>query len=283
MKFVLGAVFAVFLSGVAFLYFLSRDLPSLQQLEDYRPKLSSKVYSSDLKLIHEYYIEKRSFVPLEEMPEALKQAVIATEDRRFYDHWGMNLKRFAQAVAINLMNLSYEQGASTITQQLARQLYLSLEKTITRKLKEILTAIQIEKTYTKDEILEMYLNHMNFGHGSYGVQSAARKYFDKDARDLTLIECATLIGLLPAPEIYTPFRNPDLTLKQRTVVLSAMRELGYVLDEVYRETLKAPVEIVKKNSSWSETDTAASSLPPVRMSRPARERVPIRTPSPPVT
>ena len=107
----------------------------------------------------------------------------------------------------------------------------------------------MERTYTKDEILEMYLNHMNFGHGSYGVQSAARKYFDKDARDLTLIECATLIGLLPAPEVYTPFRNPDLTRKQRTVVLSGMRELGYVPDDVYRETLKAPVEIVKKKSS----------------------------------
>ncbi|MFQ5602773.1 MAG: penicillin-binding protein 1A [bacterium] len=249
----IASVFILFVSvcvlGVILLFVISRDLPSLQQLESYKPKLASKVYSADLKIIHEYFEEKRSFVPLEEMPETLIKAVIATEDRRFYDHWGMNLKRFTQAVFINLISFSYEQGASTLTQQLARQLYLTLEKTITRKIKEVLTAIQIERTYTKDEILEMYLNHMNFGHGSYGAQSAALKYFGKDVQELTVDECAMLVGLLPAPAIYTPFRHPEKTLTRRNVVLAAMRELNYLEEEEYAELIKKPIEVIEYKSA----------------------------------
>jgi len=250
-KWATGLIIFFTFSAVFFIYLLiiSRNLPSLKQLEEYKPKLASKVYSADMKIIHEYFEEKRSYVPLEEMPDALVKAVIATEDRRFYDHWGMNLKRFARAALVNLTSLSFKQGASTLTQQLARQLYLTLDKTITRKIKEVLTAIQIERTYTKDEILEMYLNHMNFGHGAYGAQSASLKYFGKEVRDLTVDECATLVGVLPAPAFYSPLKYPERALKRRNVVLWAMREIKYLNEEEYADYIKKPITVVDAGSS----------------------------------
>jgi penicillin-binding protein 1A len=239
----------VFLTGVIYLFVITRDLPSLEQLESYRPKLASKVYSADMKIIYEYFEEKRSFIPIEEMPDALIKAVIATEDRRFYDHWGMNLRRFAQAAVINAISLRFKQGASTLTQQLARQLYLTLDKTITRKIKEMITAIQIERTYTKDEILEMYLNHMNFGHGAYGVQSAALKYFGKDASELTPDESAMLIGLLPAPAHYTPLKYPERAQFRRNVVLASMREMKFISEEEFADLRQKPIAVLDYNAA----------------------------------
>ncbi|MFQ5676585.1 MAG: transglycosylase domain-containing protein, partial [bacterium] len=233
------------LAGGIFLFVISRDLPSLSQLESYKPKLASKVYSTDLKVIYEYYEEKRNFVPLEELPEALVQAAIATEDRKFREHWGFDLRRFVQAAFINLSTLSFREGASTLTQQLARQLYLTLEKKVTRKIKELITAIQIERTYTKTEILEMYLNHMNFGHGSYGAQSAATKYFGKDAHDLSVDECALLIGLLKAPSHYTPLWYPEKARARRNLVLRAMHELNYITDEELAEYSDKPIKVIE--------------------------------------
>ncbi len=241
------AVFAM-LAGLIYLAVITRDLPSLQQLESYKPKLSSKVYSSDLQVIHEYFIEKRSFVPLEELPEDLVRAVIATEDRKFYDHWGMDIRRLFGAVIKNVLTTSFREGASTLTQQLARQLYLTREKTISRKIRELLTAIQIERTYTKPEILEMYLNHMYFGHGSHGAQSAAVQYFGKDVRDLDIEECALLVGLLKAPEAYTPRRHPERALARRNVVLYSMRTMRYVTDEAYQELIEKPIKLADRNN-----------------------------------
>ncbi|MFQ5636556.1 MAG: penicillin-binding protein 1A [bacterium] len=240
--------FMFIFSGVIYLFIISRDLPSLQQLEDYKPKLASKVYSADMKIIHEYYEEKRSYVPLEEMPPALVKAVIATEDRTFYQHWGFNLRRFTQAIFINLISMRYKEGASTLTQQLARQLYLTLEKTISRKVKELLTAIQIEKTYTKEEILEMYLNQMNFGHGAYGAQSASLLYFGKDVRDITPAECAMLVGVLPAPSYYSPHRNRNRTLARRNVVLSSMLKLNYITEDEYAGLVQTSIEVIPYKS-----------------------------------
>jgi penicillin-binding protein 1A len=245
----LTAAGIVALIGLIYFIVITRDLPSLNQLENYKPKLASKVYSADLKIIHEYFEEKRSFIPLEEMPDALLKAVIATEDRRFYDHWGMNLRRFAQAAVINVTSFRFKQGASTLTQQLARQLYLTLDKTITRKIKEMITAIQIERTYTKDEILEMYLNHMNFGHGAYGVQSASLKYFGKDASELTTDESAMLIGLLPAPAFYTPLRHPERALFRRNIVLASMREMKFLNEEEYTEMVNKPIDVMDYNTA----------------------------------
>lgn len=241
-----GCGLLLMLSVLIYLAIITRDLPSLQQLESYKPKLSSKVYSADLKLIHEYYVEKRSFVALDELPEDLVQAVIATEDRKFYDHWGMDVRRLFGAVIKNVVSASFKEGASTLTQQLARQLYLTREKTIGRKIRELITAVQIERTYTKPEILEMYLNHMYFGHGSHGAQSAALQYFGKDVRNLNVQECALLVGLLKAPEAYTPRRHPDRALSRRNVVLNAMREVHYLSDESYEEAVKTPITLAKR-------------------------------------
>ncbi|MFQ5707327.1 MAG: penicillin-binding protein 1A [bacterium] len=244
--------FVVLLVGYFYLFFISRNLPSLQQLEDYRPKLASKVYSADMHIIKEYYEQKRSFVSFESIPDTLKRAVIATEDRRFYQHWGMDLRRWPRIILINLLSLSYKQGASTITQQLAKQLYLSAEKTISRKLKEILTAIQIERTYTKNEILELYLNHMYFGNRAYGIESAAHNYFGKKLNELSLDECALLIGLLKGPEYYSPFRHPDRAKNRRNLVLSQMLDFGVITQEEYDHYTALPIHVLKYDSQKSQ-------------------------------
>ncbi len=205
---------------------LSHDLPDPSQLESYKPKLGSEVYSSDGKLIKEFFEERRAFMPLSQIPAHLKQALLATEDRNFYNHWGVNTLRLAQALAIDLVYMEKRQGASTIAQQLARLLYLTPEKTITRKIKEIMTAIQIERTYTKDEILEMYLNHVYLGHGAYGVQMAAQRYFGKNVQDLELQEAATLVALVQRPEPLSPIRNPAGCQARRNLVLRNMYNTG---------------------------------------------------------
>ncbi len=247
-KIIAGICAAILCGGITYLIFLTQDLPSLKQLEGYKPKLASKVYSADMQVIHEYFEEKRSFVPLEVMPKQLIQAVIATEDRKFHDHWGMDLYRLFGAAFNNIVYGRFKEGASTLTQQLARQIYIKtigLNKTLARKIKELITAIQIERTYTKQEILEMYLNHMYFGHGSYGAQSAAVKYFGKDLQDLSTDQCAILIGLLKAPNNYSPIRDPNRSLARRNVVLNAMRDMKFIEDNEYAEMIKKPIEVYK--------------------------------------
>lgn len=241
-----------FLAGLTYLFFITRGLPSLQQLEEYKPKLASIVYSSDLKVIHEYYEQKRSFVPLEEMPEHLLEAVMATEDRRFYEHWGMDLRRLLGAVFKNIITADLSaQGASTLTQQLAKQLFLTSEKTLTRKIKELITAIQIERTYTKPEILEMYLNHMYFGQSAYGVQSASVIFFGKNVQDIEPGESAILIGLLKAPNWYSPVRHPNRCLTRRNIVLNAMREVDFLSEEEYKSFVSNPINLTdEKNTAY---------------------------------
>lgn len=226
-------------------YFLGQGLPSLSQIEQTKPKLVTKVYSSDNKLIKEFFEEKRTYVALDSLPRYLKEAAIATEDRRFYNHWGINIRRLASALFIDVMTLSKRQGASTISQQLARQLYLTLDKTITRKIREALTTIQIERTYTKDEILEIYLNHMNFGGGAYGVQSAAMRFFGKDAKALNVQESAMLVGMLQRPEAYSPYRYPDACMARRNVVLSAMYDVGFASKDDYEVAVASPLGAIE--------------------------------------
>jgi len=143
---------------IIYIFYLSQDLPSLDQLENYDPDLVTRIYSMDGKILDELYLEKRIFVGLDDIPNNMKNAVIASEDRRFYNHWGIDSRSILRAIVINIISLGYEQGFSSLTQQVARTLYdtIGFKKTIIRKIKEIITAIQIERTYTKDEILEMY-------------------------------------------------------------------------------------------------------------------------------
>jgi len=224
----------IILSGAVivllFIGFLSRDLPSLEQLENYDPDLVTRIYSGDGKVLSELFVQKRVFVELYNIPIHMQNAVIASEDRRFYEHWGLSLRSVARAIGINILSLSYRQGFSTLTQQLARNLYktIGFEDSILRKIKEVITAIQIERTYTKDEILEMYLNTVHFGHGTYGVEAATKRFFGKESKQLSVDESALLVGLLPSPASYSPVRHPDRARKRRNTVLRLMKEQGYI-------------------------------------------------------
>lgn len=231
-------------AGLIYIQILSRNLPSLEQLENYDPDLVTRIYSDDGVLLKELYTQRRVYVPLDTIPDDLRNATLSSEDRRFRSHWGISLRDFTRALVINIMTLSYSQGFSSISQQLARNLYdtIGFKKTLTRKFKEVITAVQIEKTYTKDEIFEMYLNSVHFGHGTYGVQAAAKRYFGKDVGDLTLDECALLVGLLPAPAHYSPINHLDRAIGRRNVVLRLMREQDRIDEESYAEaTVIKPV------------------------------------------
>ncbi len=234
---------ALFVSVVIYLIIIAADLPSLAELQQFNPDSVSKIMSADGKLIKELYIYKRDIVRIGAVPKDLINTLISMEDRDFYDHSGVSIKGIVRAILIDVATLSTRQGASTITQQLARNMYNSIgfKKTILRKIKELLTAIQIEKTFTKAEIMELYLNSVYFGHGAYGVQSAAADYFGKDIGELSLGECATLIGLLPAPAKYSPLNHPDRALLRRNLVLSVTHDRGYITDQKYAEALAKPL------------------------------------------
>ena len=240
LKYFKGALIVATLGAVvviALIFQLAQNLPSLDQLENYDPDLISRIYSSDGEVLDELFFEKRIFVSLEQIPNNMKNAVIASEDRRFYDHWGIDSKSILRAIVVNIISLGYEQGFSSLTQQVARTLYdtIGFRKTITRKIKEIITAIQIERTYTKDEILEMYLNNVHFGHGTYGVQVAAKRYFQKDVSLLTLGESAMLVGILPAPARFSPITHPERAHYKRNVVLRVMRDEKFINKEMFLE------------------------------------------------
>ena len=251
----LKAAFALSLLGaitvIIFVFYLAQNLPSLDQLENYDPDLITRIYSSDGEILDELFYEKRIFVSLDQIPNNMKNAVIASEDRRFYNHWGIDSKSILRAIVVNIINLGYEQGFSSLTQQVARTLYdtIGFKKTITRKIKEIITAIQIERTYTKDEVLEMYLNNVHFGHGTYGVQVAAKRYFKKDVSLLTLGESAMLVGILPAPARFSPITHPERAHYKRNVVLRVMRDEKFINKDMFLEARAIERENVTINQA----------------------------------
>ena len=238
-----------------FILFLSRDLPSLEQLENYDPDLVTQIYSADGKVLNELFVQKRVFIELDKIPNHMQHAVVSSEDRRFFDHWGLSMRSIARAVMINTLSLSYRQGFSTLTQQLARNLYKSVgfEDSILRKVKEMITAIQIERTYTKYEILEMYLNTVHFGHGTYGVEAATKRFFGKESNYLTIDESALLVGLLPAPASYSPIHHPEKAIRRRNTVLRLMRDQGYIgrgeHEESRSRTLETVLEVPKRGTA----------------------------------
>ena len=201
------------LSGVAFVavfsffIYLYRGLPDLTDLENVNPAQASQLLSADGKVIHELYIKSRIWISYDKIPGHVIQATLATEDRDFFDHWGIAMRRVPGAIWANVSSLRFSQGFSTITMQVARNLYvkkIGFERNLSRKLREIITALQIERTYSKREIMEMYLNLSYFGRGAYGLQTAARKFFNKDASELTIEEGAYLVGSLKGPNNYQP-------------------------------------------------------------------------------
>jgi penicillin-binding protein 1A len=228
---------------VAYFIFLISGLPSLTKLENIDPALVTRVYSEDGELIHELFKFNRVSVPIEKIPDHTIAALLSTEDRRFYNHWGIDIIRIPKVVFVNLTSLSFSQGFSTITMQLARNLYFGFHKTINRKLREIITAIQIERTYSKQEILEMYLNVAYFGEGVYGIQAAAKKYFDKDASDLTIEESAALIPILNLPAYYSPFNHPERAFKRRNLILRNMLATGNLVKSDYDSLSQLPIKV----------------------------------------
>ena len=248
-------VFIGLIAVLSAVFFLSRNLPSLEQLENYDPDLVTRIYSADGIVLNELFVQKRVFIELDRIPEHMQHAIVASEDRRFYNHWGLSLRSVARAIMINTLSMSYRQGFSTLTQQLARNLYKSVgfEDSLLRKVKEVITAIQIERTYTKEEILEMYLNTVHFGHGTYGVEAATKRFFGKESRDLTIDESALLAGLLPAPASYSPIHHPDRAIRRRNTVLRLMRDQHYIGRGKYEEhrvrTLESVQEAPKSGSA----------------------------------
>ena len=220
-----------------------KDLPSLAQLHNIEPSLITKIYSADGKVIKEFYTERRILVPLERMPSHLIDALLATEDRRFLNHWGVNLLSMCRALWVSFWSGERIKATSTITQQLARTLFLTPERTIARKTKEVLTAIKIERNYSKEEILEMYLNQCYFGKGAYGIQAAALRYFNKNVEDLSISECAALIGIPKSPSRYSPIDHPKLAQLRRNIVLNAMRDFKKIPEELADSLKELPLEI----------------------------------------
>jgi len=225
-----------------FIYLIS-GLPSLTDLENIDPALVTRVYSEDGVLIHELFKFNRVYIPIEKIPPHTISALLSTEDRRFYSHWGIDVKRIPKVIAVNVTSLRFRQGFSTITMQLARNLYFGFQKTVNRKLREIITAIQIERTYSKQEILEMYLNQAYFGLGLYGIQAAAKRYFDKDASELNIEESATLIPLLNLPAYYSPITHPDRSLARRNLVLRNMVVTGDLTQAEYDSLSQIPIQV----------------------------------------
>lgn len=237
------AVISIFLAVlVAFnLYLIS--LPPIQNLNEFKPNIVTKFYSKDDEVIKTFTAFTFQKVDLDNIPENLVHAVIATEDKNFYKHHGYDLSGLMRSTFANVLAGHVVQGASTITQQLARILFLSNEKTFTRKIKELIVAVRIEKTIPKDKILEMYLNNVYLGSGAYGVEGAAQIYFNKHLKDLTLSECALIAGLPQAPSVYSPFHDKDLAIKRRNQVLKRMYRMRFITKEDYDSATKAKLHL----------------------------------------
>jgi penicillin-binding protein 1A len=231
--------------GVALGYGLVNylEIPDVKQLESYRPKSSTRLYADDGTLFAELYVEKRVPIPLTEMPRHLRLAFVAIEDVRFYNHFGVDIRGIGRAFVRNVMKKGISEGASTITQQLARNLYLTPQKTYKRKIEEAILAIQIERTYSKDEILNMYLNLIYLGEGSHGVEAAAYTYFHKKAKDLTLEESAMLAALTKSPSRLSPYKNAARTVERRNLVLKKMYEAGFIDKASYAQAVHTTLAI----------------------------------------
>ncbi len=241
-KYILFFLF-LFSLGVfgAYVYWLFSDLPDIKSLEGYRPFESSIVYSSDGQVLTEFFYERRKFVPHYEIPDVIKKAFIAAEDIRFYKHPGVDILGIIRALYKDIKAGEIVEGGSTITQQLAKMLFLKPEKSITRKIKEAILSIQIEKKYTKDEILGLYLNQAYFGNRAYGIAAAAESYFGKSYQELNIAEIALLAAMPKAPSSYNPFKKPDIALKRRNLVLQKMFEEGFITKEQYDSALNIPL------------------------------------------
>ena len=236
-------VLLVVAGGTVIYFSLNMDLPGIDALKDYRPSIASRVYDENNELIDEFFLEDRKLVHIAEVPKIVQYAFVASEDSRFYQHRGLDIQSIFRAMTKNVGAGHIVQGGSTITQQVAKMMYLSPEKKYTRKIKEAILAYKIDTYLTKDEILNLYLNQIYLGHGTYGIESASLAYFSKSARYLNLPEAALLAGLPKAPSNYSPFLHFDKAKQRQLYVLERMAEEGYITQEEVNKAYETPLRL----------------------------------------
>lgn len=235
---------SILFGGIAGGYIaVTRNVPSIEELKKYNPSGGTKIYSDDDILISELKIEKGIFVTIDKIPQNMINAIVASEDSRFWKHKGIDYIGIARAITKDIMHASLKEGGSTITQQLAKVVFLTPEKTIKRKLMEVTLAFKIEKSLTKKEILELYLNKVYFGHGAYGVEMASKKYFGKSVMQLNLAEASLIAGLVKAPSSYSPFNNLTKAKERQYTVLTRMEDEGYISKAEKEKTYKQSLSL----------------------------------------
>ena len=252
MFFFVSGSFLLCLGGAGLYLYISRDLPRINNLKDYRPATVTTVFSDDGRKIGEFFRERRIVIPLNEMPDNLKNAFIAAEDARFREHGGVDFWGILRAFIKNMQAGAIVQGGSTITQQVTKSFFLTPERTYKRKVKEAILAHRIDQRFSKDEILFLYLNQIYLGHGAYGVEAAAENYFGKHAKDLNLAECSMLAGLPQAPSKYSPFRHYDLARQRQIYVLNRMKEAGYIDNVAATEAMNKVLDIQPRKNWFIE-------------------------------
>ena len=238
-------------SLVGALMAIGSDLPQVEQLEELKPNIVTQVFAADGSILGEFAIEKRVIVRYEEIPEVLRNAIIATEDENFFNHIGINLWRIPGALYANFRSGRKGQGFSTLTMQLSRLLFLSPQKTYERKLREILLALEIERRFTKKEIFTLYCNLVNFGHGNYGVEAASRFYFGKSAKELNLEEAALIAGIPQSPTRLSPLDHPEAAQRRRNHALDRMVAEKYITPEKARVAQTQPLNVTARRSASS--------------------------------
>jgi penicillin-binding protein 1A len=249
----LAAILFFGAAGAAAIYLNSvmKDLPDYEVLANYAPPVTTRIHAGDGQLMAEYAHERRLYLPIQAIPDRVKAAFISAEDKNFYTHPGLDIQGLARAVIVNLQNLGSGRrpvGASTITQQVAKNFLLSSDQTMSRKAKEAILSLRIEQTYSKDRILELYLNEIFFGLNSYGIASAALTYFDKPVTELSIAECAYLASLPKGPANYNPFRHPEAALERRNWVIDRMVENGYVAKDDGDAAKKEPLGVTGRKA-----------------------------------
>ncbi|MBD3867652.1 MAG: PBP1A family penicillin-binding protein [Acidobacteria bacterium] len=241
-------VLAAAVAGGSLGYFMRLDLPDVRVLEDYNPPLMTRVYAVDGRMVDTFAEQRRILVDYQDIPRSFLEALIATEDTGFYDHTGVGMRGIVRAALSDLRKMRLEEGFSTITMQLVRSLTNRRQKTIQRKLEEMLLALEVERNYTKEEILQFYCNQVYMGHGRYGLEAAARHYFGKPARELTLGESSLLVGVIQRPESLTPYRHPERAVQRRAHVLNRMVQVGFLDADTAVQVRDEPLALATSRS-----------------------------------
>ena len=244
-----------FISLISLLWYYSNKLPDYKFLKNYKPPVSSKLYSDDGELVIDFSTEKRIFVPYNSIPKKIINSFLSAEDKNFFSHPGVDAKGVIRAVYNNIFNIILSkrlEGASTITQQVAKNFLLSNEVSLDRKIKEAILAFRIERALSKERILELYLNQIYLGEGSYGVASASLNYFDKPISELEYDETSLLAALPKAPSKYNPYRNPELAKFRRDLVINNLFENSYINLEKKKELLSSEIKLKKRKKIYLE-------------------------------